>query len=283
MDDNYENQMPLADCLARVRPAGRYNYEVNGPAHYAFVTGLLSDFDNVWPSIRENMAEAKRLLLNTKAVISFTGSKSAYKKFKSRAKNLAALFDSTTAHQAVTYNFPDPAISVYPAPLSQTRAVIQAGDLRSAGGEYSGAFLVTASLLNYDYLWPRVRDTGGAYGVNVNIFNDGTVILRSYRDPNKEETLKAYMGIPDFLRKPVDAEEYAGVRAHVLANWEEQFQPYNLWDYGAKVALGLLNPDAMRQTRQEIIYSQPGDLIYDADIWNKVLSQDIVAVGGKID
>jgi len=81
---------------------------------------------------------------------------------------------------------------------------------------------------------------------------------------------------------PVNEEDFKGVRAHVLAEWDEQFQPYRLWDYGAKVEFGLINPDLINKMRLEIVCSQPGDVKYDADIWDRILKQGITAVGGKI-
>jgi hypothetical protein len=288
MDRGFENQMPLTGCLARLSDAGLYEYEINGLTYYQFVSGLLSDFNNVWPDISENLMTVKNTLLNNKAaVFSFTGSETAYRNFRKRSGVLSALFPESAKAEycpvsaTVAYNIPRPVVSMFPAPLSQTRTVVQGGDLKKAGGSYNGAFLVTASLLNYDYLWPRVRDEGGAYGVNVSVTHDGSVLLRSYRDPNKEETFQVYRGIPAFLRQPPDEEGFAGVRAHVLSEWDEQFQPHRLWDYGAKTELGIIDKEVIDRTRLEIMYSQPGDLKYDADIWEGILRQDVTAVGGK--
>ncbi|MDR2649625.1 MAG: insulinase family protein [Clostridiales bacterium] len=288
MDSGFENQMPLFGCLARLSDAGLYEYEINGLMYYQFVTGLLSDFDHVWPDISNNLAAVKKTLLDDNdAVFSFTGSEDAYKMFRKHSGVLAALFPesnkeaSCPAGAPAAYNIPAPAVSVFPAALSQTYAVIQGGDLKKAGSSYNGAFLVTASLLNYDYLWPLVRDEGGAYGVNVSVLHDGPVLLRSYRDPHKEKTFGVYKGIPAFLRQPPDEEGFAGVRAHVLAEWDEQFQPHRLWDYGAETELGIINMDVLNRVRFEIIYSQPGDLKYDAEIWDKILKQGVTAVGGK--
>jgi len=114
------------------------------------------------------------------------------------------------------------------------------------------------------------------------VMNDGLVLLRSYRDPNTSKTLDVYNAIPQFLRRPVNDDDFAGIRAHVLAEWDEQFQPYRLWDYGAKVELGIIDPEMVKRTRLEIVYSQPGDVKYDADIWEDILKQGITAIGGKV-
>ena len=284
MDDNYENQMPIIGCLAKLSKAGLYEYDINGPPYYRFVSEILSDFDSKWPEVSKNITNVKKMLTDdTGAVVSFSGSEAASRQFKKYSKLLTGLFptDSKSSESKFLseYDIPLPTINVFPTPLSQTYAVVQGGVMDSS---YNGAFLVTAKLLNYDYLWPKIRDVGGAYGVTVSVLHDRAVLVRSYRDPNKEQTLNVYKGIPEFLRQPVDESDFAGVRAHVLAEWDEQFQPHRLWDYGAKVELGIIDLDILNRIRLEILYSQPGDLIYDADIWEDILEQGVYAVGGRV-
>ncbi|MDR1914909.1 MAG: hypothetical protein LBQ68_10585, partial [Clostridiales bacterium] len=290
MDNDYENIMPTSYCLAKITSglnekevgSGQYEYEINGPAYYSFIVGLLSDFENVWPTIENNLMTVKKQLPNkNNALISFTGSQDAYKTYVDNGKKLAKLFHNKVVKPR-KYNFTDPEINFFPTPLEKTNSVMQGGSLIKSDAEYSGAFLVTANLLNYDYLWPLIRDKGGAYGVNVSVSHDGSVLLSSYRDPNKDETLNVYKGVPEFLRQPVNDDDYANVRAHVLSNWDEQFQPHRLWDYGAKITLGLLNESELKRIRFEIQMSLPGDMKADADIWEKILDQNIISVGGLV-
>ncbi|MDR3240311.1 MAG: insulinase family protein [Clostridiales bacterium] len=289
MENEYETHMPWTDCLARISAAGRFDYEISGPAYFAFVQDLLQDFDQRWPSIAENIISAKKTIWSqNNAVISFTGSDRSYQIFrKNAAPVLSRLTAVKPAQQRVSQNYDFPALEKHPhyeSRLSQTYAILQGGSFQKAGRPYNGAFLVTASLINYDYLWPKIRDEGGAYGVNVMVTPGGAVLLRSCRDPNLSSTLSAYQGIPDFLKTFLSSAEsagYEGVRRHVLAEWDEQWQPYRLWDYGAKVELGLIDPEAIRQTRFEIQNARPSEAECDQYIWERILAQDIIATGGK--
>ncbi|MDR1540474.1 MAG: insulinase family protein [Clostridiales bacterium] len=292
MDYNYENAMPLSNCQGQLSCAGRYNYESSGPGYYAFISDLLQDFSQQWNRIEENLISVKKIALDSgNAVISFTGSDRAFNSFKSSSKPLTAALASRASaskgrriEKSLEYDFPPlKKREEYARPLSQTQAVVQGGSLIEAQSECSGSFLVTASLLNYDYLWPKVRDEGGAYGVSVSVSHDGSVTVKSYRDPKPESTLAAFAGIPKYLEDlSVSYSDFIGVRNHVLANWDEQWQPYRLWDYGANVFLGVVDPEAMSRMRLEIQCAMPDDLRYDAKIWSKLLEQDIVSVGGKI-
>ena len=72
-------------------------------------------------------------------------------------------------------------------------------NLYALGGSFSGEYAVLASLVSYGYLWNMIRVQGGAYGTGMNVRSNGDVFCYSYRDPNVENSLAVYGGIPDFL------------------------------------------------------------------------------------
>ena len=76
-------------------------------------------------------------------------------------------------------------------------------NLRAAGGEFSGAWAVLGSLMSYGYLWNMVRVQGGAYGTGMGVHMNGDIFCYSYRDPDIENTKKAYAGMADFLAEYV--------------------------------------------------------------------------------
>ena len=62
--------------------------------------------------------------------------------------------------------------------------VAQGGNFRDHGYDFTGAMPVLETILRYEYLWIRVRVQGGAYGAFANFYNNGDMVLFSYRDPN---------------------------------------------------------------------------------------------------
>ena len=76
-------------------------------------------------------------------------------------------------------------------------------NLYEAGGEFSGAWAVLGSLMSYGYLWNTVRVQGGAYGTGMGVQTNGDIFCYSYRDPDIENTKRAYAGIADFLTEYV--------------------------------------------------------------------------------
>ena len=63
-------------------------------------------------------------------------------------------------------------------------------------------------ILGYDYLWNKVRVTGGAYGCMSSFSRDGFAYFVSYRDPHLARTIRTFEEAPDYIRG-FDADERA--------------------------------------------------------------------------
>ncbi len=83
----------------------------------------------------------------------------------------------------------------------QVQFVAVAGNFINAGYKYTGALNVLRNMLNYDYLWKRIREKGGAYGCMSMFKRNGDAYLTSYRDPQLKDTLQVYEGLADYLDK----------------------------------------------------------------------------------
>jgi Zn-dependent M16 (insulinase) family peptidase len=55
--------------------------------------------------------------------------------------------------------------------------VTAGGNFREHGQEYTGAMLVLATMLRYEYLWTKIRIQGGAYGANAAFSRSGEMYL----------------------------------------------------------------------------------------------------------
>ena len=63
--------------------------------------------------------------------------------------------------------------------------------------EYSGKYMLAASILSNPYLYKLIRAKGGAYGAGMIISRNMNLATYSYRDPKIKETLEAYDQIPE--------------------------------------------------------------------------------------
>lgn len=82
---------------------------------------------------------------------------------------------------------------------SQVNYVARCGNFTDAGLEYTGVLKVLKVMLNYDYLWIKLRVLGGAYGCMSGFAKSGRSYLVSYRDPEISKTDRVYEELPDYL------------------------------------------------------------------------------------
>lgn len=113
----------------------------------------------------------------------------------------------------------------------QVQYVAKSGNFREAGFEYTGALQVLHVILNYDYLWINLRVKGGAYGCMSTFRSNGDAAFVSYRDPNLQETLEIYNGLPEYLEN-FNANEREMTK-YIIGTFSEMDTPMNAAAKGA--------------------------------------------------
>ena len=83
---------------------------------------------------------------------------------------------------------------------SQVTYLVRCGSLEDAGREYTGSMRVVRTAASYEYLYQKIRVSGGAYGCGCG-FDDASVYFYSYRDPKLAETDAVYCGTGRYLRE----------------------------------------------------------------------------------
>ncbi|MDD5833152.1 MAG: insulinase family protein [Clostridiales bacterium] len=82
---------------------------------------------------------------------------------------------------------------------SQVNYVARCGSFTEAGLDSTGVLKVLRVMLNYDYLWIRLRVLGGAYGCMSGFARTGRCFLVSYRDPEVAKTNDVFEELPEYL------------------------------------------------------------------------------------
>lgn len=141
--------------------------------------------------------------------------------------------------------------------------------LRPEGVAFHGSQAVAANILNYGYLWNRVRVQGGAYGVGLIPRDDGDCLMYSYRDPSPAHTLKVFKGAAASL---IDfAEENQDISRFILGS-VSAFDPYlnavqKIMTAESRYFKGM-DEETVCQHYRELIQTTSEDLIRFADALN---------------
>ena len=77
--------------------------------------------------------------------------------------------------------------------------VAKGGNFRRHGYAYTGSLMVLDTILQYGYLWTKIRVQGGAYGAFTHFYDNGDMLFCSYRDPNLRSSVEAYDQMADYL------------------------------------------------------------------------------------
>ncbi len=194
------NQYVLSRLQSYQSQLGRYNELTDGISSYRFLEQLLLQAEKDPEAVAEDFRQiAKMIFCQENMLANLTGEAKDYSLFEKKTNALADRFPKS-APPAVELNFPAPACNEGFMSASTIQYVGKGANLYDLGYKHSGQWSVLKSLLSSSYLWDHVRVQGGAYGC-MNSFDPltGDYGFVSYRDPNLEETLKAYDGVAHFL------------------------------------------------------------------------------------
>ena len=177
---------------------------------------------HVWnPKFPRFLAETMRMLFCREgATIFFAAAKDDVPSIREQlAKFLLQLPKSAPSKHTL------PAFQVEMQPVREGFFADQPLQYIAAGGTlpYDGSIYVLASLLLTDYLFPRVRQSGGAYEVEVVPYETGALSFYSGRDPHLSETLDTFAHAADFVRTlDVSKERLAAAIDGVMPPEEEK-------------------------------------------------------------
>ncbi len=190
----------VSRLLSYFSPVSRLN-EKGVLEYYRFLARIGKLDDAGWGALGEKLSVvAKNIFCRRGLYVSLCSDPAALPGLRTTAETLLAQLPEA-APQYHIYQLPGAAVcneAILTA--GQVQYVAAGGNFKSAGYNYSGVWRVLDTIMRYDYLWSRIRVQGGAYGAYMQADRNGNVVFGSYRDPNVQETLDTFAGIPAFLR-----------------------------------------------------------------------------------
>ncbi len=165
---------------------------------------------------------------------------------------------------------------------SKIQFVAQAGNFIDAGKEYTGALQILKVIMSYDYLWINLRVKGGAYGCMSSFNRLGEGYFVSYRDPNLENTLDVYRGVPDYLRNfTVSERDMTKYIIGTISGIDQPLTPSAKGDRSLNLYMNHVTMDMIRKERAEILDAGQEDIRALADVAEAVLGANQICVIGN--
>ncbi len=165
---------------------------------------------------------------------------------------------------------------------AKVQYVIKGGSFYDKGFSYKGSMRVAGKILNTDYLWNKLRVTGGAYGGFASISIIGNLIFSSYRDPNLEETLNVYDQAGEFFRNLKLAER--DLKRFIIGTIGDYDAPMSVSNKGKVSNLYYfqeVKQEDLQKIREEILDTKLSDLNRFAEVIEATTTENIHCVIGS--
>lgn len=160
--------------------------------------------------------------------------------------------------------------------------VAKGGNFVSHGYEYTGSLSVLETILQYGYLWTKVRVQGGAYGAFAKFAANGDTVFCSYRDPNLQSTVDAYNDLADYLETfDVSDREMTKYVIGTLSRVDVPLTPSMRGDKALTRYFTQTSLDVLQKRRDQLLQTTAADIRALAPMIRALMKDNNVCVMGS--
>lgn len=262
----------------------QYNEVTNGLTFYEFLVKLEKNLDDNMDGILDKLREVSKCVFNREnLIIGLCTSKQEYGDLLSKIKVMTESNIRDEHFEKQQYNFELKKGNEALVTSSNVQYVGKGNDYSKFGFKYTGKFLVLKTIANYDYLWNNVRVKGGAYGVFINFGRSGSMSICSYRDPNINETLKAYDEFAKYLENfTTDEREMTKYILGTINSLDTPLSNSMISEREAAIYISKLDKKLLQKEREEVLDTKVLDISKLSTIIDKCMKENYICVlGGK--
>ena len=264
--------------------AARFNDLAGGIGLYRVVAQAERDFEGQKEGLRQILRQLFHAVFRPeKMLVSLTSDDQGYEMFEQHLAALkAGLFTQA-------YDQADGLLSCKKKNegfknAAQVQYVSRAGNFKKAGFAYTGALKVLTVILEYEYLWQKVRIRGGAYGCRAVFSRNGDSFLSSYRDPNLEQTNRIYEECPAYLRAfTADEREMTKYVVGAVSELDRPKTPAGQTAWSLAAYLKGLTKEELQRERDQVLAVTQEDIRALAPLGEAVLAEEALCVIGNED
>ena len=198
---NAGHEVAMNRIFAQTSCGRGYWERISGATYYEFICNLEKSFDKSGEEVRNNLIKVYETIFNkNNLMISVVGEEG---EIEAVVSNINKVISDVKSEPAKLYNIENKSKKDIEAIItaSNVQYVVKGFNFADLGYEYSGKMRVLLNILDNEYLYPRVRLQGGAYGCYSSMNKDGNLAIFSYRDPNLTRTIDVYNEAYKFLEE----------------------------------------------------------------------------------
>ncbi|MGH4139087.1 insulinase family protein [Clostridium sp.] len=279
---NAGHTIAITRVFSKFSFADRYRDTLSGILYYGFICNLEKNFDTICDKIEFNLIKVyKAIFSKNNLIISIVGEDNESEKLVS---NINIILDNLKTAKAEI-----PTIKWQPSSeieglitASNVQFVAKGFNFAKLGYKYSGKMRVMQNILDNEYLYPRVRLQGGAYGCFMDMNKDGNLAFVSFRDPNLTKTVITYNEAYKFLENADFTEK--DMENFIIGTVGRVYKPLTPDKKGEKSVenyiCNITNEDIQRE-RDEILNTSVEDIKFYANMIKLGMGQNYCCVVGN--
>ena len=276
------HQVALGRVASYFSPAASYMEKMSGYEYYRFLKDLETNFDDKIENLKEKFNKIQKQVFNKSNLQIFvTGEDKEIDELKEHMSTLVNVL-STDEVKYNEYSFNEQARNEGMMTSSNVQYVAKGYNFKSLGYDYSGSMLVLKTILGYDYLWNRVRVKGGAYGAMTTIARTGNMAFVSYRDPNLDQTLKAYDEANEFISEfDVNDREMTKYIIGTISNLQEPLTPAAKGEKALGMYMRNITKEDRQREREEVLSTNVDEIKKYNKLIKDVMKKEYICVVGN--
>ena len=198
---NGGHEVAMNRVLAQTSCGRGYWEKISGATYHEFICNLEKSIEKSGKEVRSNLIKVYETIFNkNNLIISVVGEEG---EIEAVVSNINKAICNIKSEPTKLYNLEHKSKKDIEAIItaSNVQYVVKGFNFADLGYEYSGKMRVLLNILDNEYLYPRVRLQGGAYGCYSDMNKDGNLAIFSYRDPNLTRTIDVYNEAYKFLEE----------------------------------------------------------------------------------
>ena len=140
----------------------------------------------------------------------------------------------------------------------EVQYVTEAAFFKEQGLKYSGALEVYSNYLTNHFLFPRLREQSGVYGVWNQVSRNGLWTMKTYRDPNLKKSFDIFSQSINFMKK--ESLDHEKLKPTILGSLKSFYRDQSISEKTYRMTylyLSDLSWDDYMKTKKEILETTP--------------------------
>ena len=278
-------------ALSGISPESAFQEAVSGIRFYRALDDLYEHYEEKKEEICQHLSALYASLFTPdNLMISYTSENTGAAAGREAGKMLAEALQKAAAEQKEASILRPMALPKEPLPSrregfitgGQVQNVAMAGSYRKEGLSFRGSLHVLRHILNYGYLWDRIRTDGNAYGCGISFTRSGYVSMSSYRDPHLQKTLDVFRELPAYVASFEAGEEE--MEKYIIGTVSSLDTPLTASLFGAICLRAYMNGvthEMMQLERDEVLRADAASIRALAPYLAAALSDNVYCVVGS--